>query len=129
VEALGDEEGAEGRDRRQRRLDQKVVGGSGDEHRREADQKPDQQPSPGDDDKGRHGSEPPGTGCGMRRPGEDQREGAKQTISIGPVASQEIIKELGTNGSGFGHRQNERGVQRPFQTPGAGNMTLLVRCV
>ena len=28
-------------------------------------------------------------------------EGAKQTISIGPVASQEIIKELGTNGGGF----------------------------
>ena len=28
-------------------------------------------------------------------------EGAKQTISIGPMASQEIIKELGTNGGGF----------------------------
>ena len=28
-------------------------------------------------------------------------EGAKQTISLGPVASQEIIKELGTNGGGF----------------------------
>ena len=28
-------------------------------------------------------------------------EGAKQVISIGPVASQEAIKELGTNGGGF----------------------------
>src|ERR1700747_1327172 len=30
-------------------------------------------------------------------------EGAKQTIAQGPVASQEIIKELGTNGGGFLH--------------------------
>jgi len=28
-------------------------------------------------------------------------EGAKQTIALGPVASQEVIKELGTNGGGF----------------------------
>jgi K+-transporting ATPase ATPase A chain len=28
-------------------------------------------------------------------------EGVKQTISLGPVASQEAIKELGTNGGGF----------------------------
>jgi K+-transporting ATPase ATPase A chain len=28
-------------------------------------------------------------------------EGAKQTISLGPVASQEAIKQLGTNGGGF----------------------------
>lgn len=28
-------------------------------------------------------------------------EGAKQTLAMGPVASQEIIKELGTNGGGF----------------------------
>src|SRR6201996_4779643 len=28
-------------------------------------------------------------------------EGAKQTISMGPVASQEVIKMLGTNGGGF----------------------------
>ena len=28
-------------------------------------------------------------------------EGAKQLIAVGPVASQEIIKELGTNGGGF----------------------------
>src|SRR4029079_431899 len=28
-------------------------------------------------------------------------EGAKQTIAMGPVASQEAIKQLGTNGGGF----------------------------
>jgi K+-transporting ATPase ATPase A chain len=28
-------------------------------------------------------------------------EGVKQTIALGPVASQEVIKELGTNGGGF----------------------------
>ena len=28
-------------------------------------------------------------------------EGAKQTMAMGPVASQEVIKELGTNGGGF----------------------------
>jgi K+-transporting ATPase ATPase A chain len=28
-------------------------------------------------------------------------EGAKQTLALGPVASQEVIKELGTNGGGF----------------------------
>src|SRR4029077_4664171 len=28
-------------------------------------------------------------------------EGAKQTLAMGPVASQEVIKELGTNGGGF----------------------------
>jgi potassium-transporting ATPase potassium-binding subunit len=28
-------------------------------------------------------------------------EGAKQVISLGPVASQEAIKQLGTNGGGF----------------------------
>ena len=28
-------------------------------------------------------------------------EGVKQTLAMGPVASQEVIKELGTNGGGF----------------------------
>jgi K+-transporting ATPase ATPase A chain len=28
-------------------------------------------------------------------------EGAKQTVALGPVASQEAIKQLGTNGGGF----------------------------
>ncbi len=42
-------------------------------------------------------------------------EGAKQTISIGPVASQEIIKELGTNGGGFFNANSAH----PFETPNA----------
>ena len=40
-------------------------------------------------------------------------EGAKQTISIGPVASQEIIKELGTNGGGFFNAN----AAHPFENP------------
>jgi potassium-transporting ATPase potassium-binding subunit len=42
-------------------------------------------------------------------------EGAKQTISIGPVASQEIIKELGTNGGGFFNANSSH----PFENPNA----------
>ena len=40
-------------------------------------------------------------------------EGAKQTISIGPVASQEAIKELGTNGGGFFNANSAH----PFENP------------
>jgi K+-transporting ATPase ATPase A chain len=40
-------------------------------------------------------------------------EGAKQTISIGPLASQEIIKELGTNGGGFFNANSAH----PFENP------------
>jgi len=40
-------------------------------------------------------------------------EGVKQTISIGPVASQEIIKELGTNGGGFFNANSAH----PFENP------------
>jgi potassium-transporting ATPase potassium-binding subunit len=40
-------------------------------------------------------------------------EGAKQTISIGPVASQEAIKELGTNGGGFFNANSSH----PFENP------------
>ena len=40
-------------------------------------------------------------------------EGARQTISIGPVASQEIIKELGTNGGGFFNANSTH----PFENP------------
>jgi potassium-transporting ATPase potassium-binding subunit len=40
-------------------------------------------------------------------------EGAKQTISLGPVASQEIIKELGTNGGGFFNANSAH----PFENP------------
>ena len=42
-------------------------------------------------------------------------EGAAQTISIGPVASQEAIKELGTNGGGFFNAN----AAHPFENPNA----------
>src|SRR5271168_5393042 len=40
-------------------------------------------------------------------------EGAKQTIAQGPVASQEIIKELGTNGGGFFNANSAH----PYENP------------
>src|SRR5580658_2125425 len=40
-------------------------------------------------------------------------EGAKQTISIGPMASQEVIKQLGTNGGGFFNANSAH----PFENP------------
>src|SRR5262245_40901779 len=40
-------------------------------------------------------------------------EGAKQTISMGPVASQEAIKQLGTNGGGFFNAN----AAHPFENP------------
>jgi K+-transporting ATPase ATPase A chain len=42
-------------------------------------------------------------------------EGAKQTIAIGPVASQEAIKLLGDNGGGFFNANSAH----PFENPGA----------
>jgi potassium-transporting ATPase potassium-binding subunit len=42
-------------------------------------------------------------------------EGAKQTIAIGPVASQEAIKILGTNGGGFFNVNSAH----PFENPNA----------
>ena len=42
-------------------------------------------------------------------------EGAKQTISIGPMASQEAIKQLGTNGGGFMNANSSH----PFENPNA----------
>jgi K+-transporting ATPase ATPase A chain len=42
-------------------------------------------------------------------------EGAKQAISIGPMASQEIIKEFGTNGGGFMNAN----AAHPFENPNA----------
>lgn len=42
-------------------------------------------------------------------------EGARQTIAIGPVASQEAIKELGTNGGGFFNANSAH----PFENPNA----------
>jgi K+-transporting ATPase ATPase A chain len=40
-------------------------------------------------------------------------EGAKQAIAVGPVASQEIIKQLGTNGGGFFNANSAH----PFENP------------
>ncbi|MBS6058580.1 MAG: potassium-transporting ATPase subunit KdpA [Mixta calida] len=42
-------------------------------------------------------------------------EGAKQTLSLGPVASQEAIKMLGTNGGGFFNANSAH----PFENPTA----------
>ena len=42
-------------------------------------------------------------------------EGAKQLIAMGPVASQEVIKELGTNGGGFFNANSAH----PFENPTA----------
>ena len=42
-------------------------------------------------------------------------EGAKQTIAVGPVASQEAIKMLGTNGGGFFNANSAH----PFENPTA----------
>ncbi len=42
-------------------------------------------------------------------------EGAKQTIALGPVASQEAIKQLGTNGGGFFNTN----AAHPFENPNA----------
>ncbi len=42
-------------------------------------------------------------------------EGAKQTLSLGPVASQEAIKQLGTNGGGFFNANSAH----PFEDPNA----------
>jgi len=40
-------------------------------------------------------------------------EGAKQVIGMGPVASQEVIKQLGTNGGGFFNANSAH----PFESP------------
>jgi K+-transporting ATPase ATPase A chain len=40
-------------------------------------------------------------------------EGVKQTLAMGPVASQEVIKELGTNGGGFFNTNSAH----PFESP------------
>ena len=50
-------------------------------------------------------------------------EGAKQTIAMGPVASQEVIKMLGTNGGGFFNANSAH----PFENPNA--LTNLVQII
>jgi K+-transporting ATPase ATPase A chain len=51
-------------------------------------------------------------------------EGAKQLIALGPIASQEVIKQLGTNGGGFFNANSSH----PFENPTALSnfMTLLL---
>jgi potassium-transporting ATPase potassium-binding subunit len=46
-------------------------------------------------------------------------EGAKQVISMGPVASQEAIKELGTNGGGFFNANSAHPYEAPSLWVGA----------
>ena len=50
-------------------------------------------------------------------------EGAKQTIALGPVASQEAIKQLGTNGGGFFGANSAH----PFENP--SSLTDLIEIV
>jgi K+-transporting ATPase ATPase A chain len=50
-------------------------------------------------------------------------EGGKQTIAMGPVASQEVIKMMGTNGGGFFNANSAH----PFENPNA--LTNLIQMV
>ncbi|WP_395457005.1 potassium-transporting ATPase subunit KdpA [Azospirillum melinis] len=52
-------------------------------------------------------------------------EGAKQTISLGPVASQEAIKMLGTNGGGFFNANSAH----PFENPNALTNLVEMLCI
>ena len=50
-------------------------------------------------------------------------EGGQQTIALGPVASQEVIKQLGTNGGGFFNVNSAH----PFENPSAlSNLLTLI---
>ena len=49
-------------------------------------------------------------------------EGAKQTIALGPVASQEAIKQLGTNGGGFFNAN----AAHPYENPSAWSNMLSI---
>jgi K+-transporting ATPase ATPase A chain len=49
-------------------------------------------------------------------------EGAKQTIALGPVASQEAIKQFGTNGGGFFNAN----ASHPFENPNAWSNVLQI---
>ena len=49
-------------------------------------------------------------------------DGAKQTIALGPVASQEAIKQLGTNGGGFFNVN----AAHPFENPNAWSNILSI---
>ena len=49
-------------------------------------------------------------------------EGAKQTIALGPMASQEAIKQFGTNGGGFFNANSAH----PFENPNAWSNMLQI---
>ena len=49
-------------------------------------------------------------------------DGAKQVISLGPIASQEAIKQLGTNGGGFLNANSAH----PFENPSAPSNVLSI---
>jgi len=53
-------------------------------------------------------------------------EGAKQTIPQGPVASQEVIKELGTNGGGFFGANSSHPFENPNPTTNLFEMWLIL---
>jgi potassium-transporting ATPase potassium-binding subunit len=52
-------------------------------------------------------------------------EGARQIIAMGPVASQEAIKQLGTNGGGFFNTNSAH----PFENPSAWSNMLQIWCM
>jgi K+-transporting ATPase ATPase A chain len=53
-------------------------------------------------------------------------EGAKQTIAQGPVASQEVIKVLGTNGGGFFNANSAHPYENPTGLTNLAQMLLLI---
>jgi K+-transporting ATPase ATPase A chain len=53
-------------------------------------------------------------------------EGAKQTIAEGPVASQEVIKVLGTNGGGFFNANSAHPYENPTAITNLVQMLLLI---
>jgi K+-transporting ATPase ATPase A chain len=53
-------------------------------------------------------------------------EGAKQTIAQGPVASQEVIKVLGTNGGGFFNANSAHPYENPTALTNLFQMLLLI---
>ena len=56
-------------------------------------------------------------------------EGAKQIISLGPIASQEAIKQLGTNGGGFFNANSAHPYENPRRIPDGTRMSHGARLV
>ena len=52
-------------------------------------------------------------------------EGAQQTIAMGPVASQEAIKQLGTNGGGFFNANAAHRFSNPSPVPHSWSMAMI----